>query len=773
MEAIAAPIPAPPPPPPPAVLAAPTSSSTTMVPHTVPAPPPTQPYYAFITHSSAGLRDNQPPMIDNAGLARRRRRRTSQHDQAILEEEYRRCDRPDKARRREIAKMVEMGDKEVQIWFQNKRQSARRKLKPLLPHEVIPSGGAKSGCSSSPTGAPRGSGFMRSSSSFLGEGDLEGEAGVEEKKFNSSQNHGYYSQAELDTPSRRVSKKDQRECLDGGETDEDVGMAALRREEADDDDDGDDDEICDDELPAAMIRRRMSASHMRLQEALGSGSPSRPKTAAASTQPRAAEKSSGRAELLPPPPKPRTSSFTSGHPRDPPSELSEYIFSDPAPQHTPFKKLPSAGIFSLSSAKKPDSIASILAPPAPPPQTFVHPRRQPAAPAGSISAPPPPLLKRSSSSFLRLSTSLEGKAEVVIESEPTLPPPLLTPRKANAAGSFPTGSSSALRGRGSSTMKSSRVWEFYCDNRDQAPPQPTAHHVLAFDSDDSEESLPSGKPTTPSDELDDDASAALTLVRSRSRRRSLAGSGLGPARRLLFEDASTNTPPLLQQMYSHHHHHQGVQSKRKILTPTPPVFMSGKVKKRKSSSSTSSGGGAVLGEITTRHENNFSGVKKHHGKKLGLGESTLKFSNVSGAGSGVGFSSGKKRPHRDINNGGGGSILPSSNKKKSAAAGTSTSTSTSTSSNNHNPLGNVKSKEYGAAVKAGEDYYIQGGESDKENYGSEGEKNRDRGEEEMSPPPEAVKKRKVVGGGGGGRGVQVDEEGAELLLSLSAGRWGA
>jgi len=71
--------------------------------------------YAFITHSQEGLRENKPPMIDNAGLARRRRRRTSQHDQAILEEEYRKCDRPDKVKRREIAAMVEMGDKEVQV----------------------------------------------------------------------------------------------------------------------------------------------------------------------------------------------------------------------------------------------------------------------------------------------------------------------------------------------------------------------------------------------------------------------------------------------------------------------------------------------------------------------------------------------------------------------------------------------------------------------------------------------------------------------------------
>ena len=85
--------------------------SSTMAGHVSSSPPA----YAFITHSQEGLRNNRPPMIDNAGLARRRRRRTSQHDQAILEEEYRKCDRPDKARRREIAAMVEMGDKEVQV----------------------------------------------------------------------------------------------------------------------------------------------------------------------------------------------------------------------------------------------------------------------------------------------------------------------------------------------------------------------------------------------------------------------------------------------------------------------------------------------------------------------------------------------------------------------------------------------------------------------------------------------------------------------------------
>lgn len=48
-------------------------------------------------------------------FVRRRRRRTSPQDQAILEEEYKKCDRPDKAQRIEIAKRVELGEKEVQV----------------------------------------------------------------------------------------------------------------------------------------------------------------------------------------------------------------------------------------------------------------------------------------------------------------------------------------------------------------------------------------------------------------------------------------------------------------------------------------------------------------------------------------------------------------------------------------------------------------------------------------------------------------------------------
>jgi hypothetical protein len=71
---------------------------------------PTSPIYASLAHPNDTL-----PDIDNATFARRKRRRTSPHDQAILEDEYRRCIKPDKARRREICKLVQMGEKEVQV----------------------------------------------------------------------------------------------------------------------------------------------------------------------------------------------------------------------------------------------------------------------------------------------------------------------------------------------------------------------------------------------------------------------------------------------------------------------------------------------------------------------------------------------------------------------------------------------------------------------------------------------------------------------------------
>lgn len=81
--------------------------------------------FAFISHSPATY-PSQEPSIDNALLARRKRRRTSPVELAVLNEEFSLGLTPDKPRRMEIASKVNMTEKAVQIWFQNKRQSLRR-----------------------------------------------------------------------------------------------------------------------------------------------------------------------------------------------------------------------------------------------------------------------------------------------------------------------------------------------------------------------------------------------------------------------------------------------------------------------------------------------------------------------------------------------------------------------------------------------------------------------------------------------------------------------
>ncbi|KAF2169870.1 hypothetical protein M409DRAFT_20284 [Zasmidium cellare ATCC 36951] len=92
--------------------------------------------YAFLNHSTTTVPNNLPPSVDDKPLARQKRRRTSPEDQAILEAAYKDDPKPDKTARLELVKRVALGEKEVQIWFQNRRQSSRRKSRPLLPHEI-------------------------------------------------------------------------------------------------------------------------------------------------------------------------------------------------------------------------------------------------------------------------------------------------------------------------------------------------------------------------------------------------------------------------------------------------------------------------------------------------------------------------------------------------------------------------------------------------------------------------------------------------------------
>uniref|UniRef100_A0A060T7T9 ARAD1B22660p n=1 Tax=Blastobotrys adeninivorans TaxID=409370 RepID=A0A060T7T9_BLAAD len=81
--------------------------------------------YAFITHSPETY-PNSEPSVDNSQLVRRKRRRTTAFELSVLEQEFAQCSKPSKHHRADIAQRVGMSEKAVQIWFQNRRQSARK-----------------------------------------------------------------------------------------------------------------------------------------------------------------------------------------------------------------------------------------------------------------------------------------------------------------------------------------------------------------------------------------------------------------------------------------------------------------------------------------------------------------------------------------------------------------------------------------------------------------------------------------------------------------------
>lgn len=74
--------------------------------------------------------------MDNKSLARQKRRRTSKEDEDILKAEYQRNPKPDRATRMDIVRRVALGEKEVQIWFQNKRQNDRRRSQPAQSYDI-------------------------------------------------------------------------------------------------------------------------------------------------------------------------------------------------------------------------------------------------------------------------------------------------------------------------------------------------------------------------------------------------------------------------------------------------------------------------------------------------------------------------------------------------------------------------------------------------------------------------------------------------------------
>lgn len=102
---------------------------------------------AIILHSPKSYPTKIPSVVHNAQLARKKRRRTSPMELQILEEEFSRCPKPSKTLREDIARRVDMTEKAVQIWFQNRRQAVRKQ-------ELLFSASSNDGGSSDTGGPP-------------------------------------------------------------------------------------------------------------------------------------------------------------------------------------------------------------------------------------------------------------------------------------------------------------------------------------------------------------------------------------------------------------------------------------------------------------------------------------------------------------------------------------------------------------------------------------------------------------------------------------------
>ncbi|CAK1355845.1 unnamed protein product [Cercospora beticola] len=93
--------------------------------------------HEFPDHHPSNSQDDLSSSVDEKRQARQKRKRTSPDDQAVLEAAYKKDPKPDKAARLQLVEQVALTEKEVQIWFQNRRQSCRRRSgRPLLPHEI-------------------------------------------------------------------------------------------------------------------------------------------------------------------------------------------------------------------------------------------------------------------------------------------------------------------------------------------------------------------------------------------------------------------------------------------------------------------------------------------------------------------------------------------------------------------------------------------------------------------------------------------------------------
>ncbi|KZL88145.1 homeobox transcription factor, partial [Colletotrichum incanum] len=95
---------------------------------------PTRQAVTDLAPSSSAKTDVSNP--DSEKHPKGKRKRTAAKDKSILETAYIANPKPDKAARLDIVKRVSLNEKEVQIWFQNRRQNDRRKSRPLSAQEI-------------------------------------------------------------------------------------------------------------------------------------------------------------------------------------------------------------------------------------------------------------------------------------------------------------------------------------------------------------------------------------------------------------------------------------------------------------------------------------------------------------------------------------------------------------------------------------------------------------------------------------------------------------
>ncbi|KAL2752283.1 hypothetical protein ACRALDRAFT_2055475 [Sodiomyces alcalophilus JCM 7366] len=102
----------------------------------MPSAPTYQPHIDVMSEAKGPGADINTSANAQKQHLRGKRKRTTARDKYILEAAYQVNPKPDKASRCDLVHRVSLTEKEVQIWFQNRRQNDRRRLRPLSPQDI-------------------------------------------------------------------------------------------------------------------------------------------------------------------------------------------------------------------------------------------------------------------------------------------------------------------------------------------------------------------------------------------------------------------------------------------------------------------------------------------------------------------------------------------------------------------------------------------------------------------------------------------------------------